>query len=110
MDHRKRIPKYYDGVRPTGKHIADLLPGILDHVGQQMQMRPEEVLAAWPAVIGGKLASMTKAVSFHNGVLTVKVNNSTLYSLLAGQEKMRLLAKLRGMFPQVPIQSIYFCI
>ena len=31
------------------------------------QIHPDLILAAWPEVIGPKLASMTQAISFENG-------------------------------------------
>lgn len=108
MGERKRVPKRFQGIEKTSKHIADLLPGFLENVSKKMQMRPDEVLAAWPQLVGEKLATMAKAVSFNEGILTVKVSNSTLYSLLSSQEKARLLSKLRGMFPSIPIHNIQF--
>jgi hypothetical protein len=62
----------------------------------------------WPDVIGPKLASMTQAHSFVDGVLLVKVKNSTLHSLLSQNDKPRILNLLRKRFPNVEIKTIYF--
>jgi hypothetical protein len=92
----------------TNKQLKDLLPKVLGSIGAVHRDRPDLILAAWPQLIGEKLAAMTKAVSFENGMLTVKVSNSTLYSLLAQHERGRLLKSLREKFPSVEIKNINF--
>lgn len=92
----------------TNKQMKDLLPKVLTKMGAIYRDRPDLILAAWPQVIGEKLASMTKAVCFEKGILVVKVSNSTLYSLLTQHERGRLLKNLREKFPSVEIKNIYF--
>jgi len=103
-----RTPRNYDGIQPTGKHIQQLLPELLKQVGEVYQDRPDLILAAWAEVIGERFAPMARAVSFHSGILTVKVKNSTLHSLLSQTEKPRLLKSLREKFPSVAIRNITF--
>lgn len=103
-----RTPKYYDGVRPTAKQIRNLLPGVLAEIGEGFADRPDLVLAAWPEIIGSKLAPMTQAVSFREGLLTVKVKNSTLLSLLSQHERPKLLKSLQQKFPSITIKGIVF--
>lgn len=105
---RRRLPKGYDGTAPTFRRVGDLLPAALKEIHERYKDRPDLLLAAWPDIVGPKLAQMTRAVSFLEGVLTVKVANSTLYSLLAQHEKSRILQRLRSRFPTVEIQNIYF--
>jgi hypothetical protein len=88
--------------------MKDLLPKVLGKIGALHRDRPDLILAAWPLIIGEKLASMTKAVSFDRGILFVKVGNSTLYSLLSQHERGRLLKNLREKFPSVEIKNIHF--
>jgi hypothetical protein len=95
-------------MKTTNKQIKDLLPGILKGITDAQRERPDLILAAWPGLIGDKLAPMTKATAFTSGILIVKVNNSTLYSLLKTQERMRLLLKLREQFPAAHIKNIDF--
>jgi len=104
----RRTPRNYDGCGTTGHQMSDLLPVVLRQIGAVYQERPDLVLAAWPEVIGSKLASMTEAVSFTEGVLVVRVTNSTLYSLLNQHEKPRLLQSLRYKFPRTCIKTIFF--
>ena len=92
----------------TNKQMKDLLPKVLQEIGSKHKDRPDLLLLAWPDIIGEKLAPMTKAVAFEKGILTVKVNNSTLYSLLSQHERGRLLKCLKQKFPAIEIKNIYF--
>lgn len=94
----------------TTKNLKQLLPSVLSQIGRSHQERPDLVLAAWPTLIGDRLAPMTKAVSFVDGVLTIKVRNSSLLSLLAQHESPKLLKELRKKFPNVNIRNIRFFI
>jgi hypothetical protein len=98
----------YNSTQNTNKHIADILPRVLDHIAKIHGVRPDLILMAWPELIGEKFAPMTKAVSFRDGILTVNVNNSTLFSILSQHEKKRLLLDLRKKFPAVPIRDLLF--
>ncbi len=103
-----RTPRDYNGVQPTGKEIAKLLPEVLTKISANFQERPDLVLLAWPELIGEKLAPMTQPLSFTEGVLTVKVKNSSLYSLLVQHERKKLLKKLQERFPSIAIRNINF--
>lgn len=105
---RKRLPRHYDGPQLTTRHISQLLPRFLEDMGRKFEERPDLVMAAWPEVIGHQLAPMTQAVAFTDGVLIVKVNNSTLFMLLAQNDKPRLIKNLRDKFPGTPIKTIFF--
>ncbi len=104
----KRTPRHYDGTEVTGKELSCLLPEWLKNVSIRFQDRPDLVLLAWSEIIGEKLAAMTTAVSFIEGVLTVKVKNSSLYSLLVQHEKTRLQDLLQKKFPSIKIRNIVF--
>lgn len=105
---RRRTPKDYDGTAVTTHHVSELLTSVLANIGETYQDRPDLLLAAWPEVIGTKLSPMTQAVSFSDGVLLVKVKNSTLHSLLSQHDKPRILSTLRQMFPKITIKNILF--
>lgn len=106
--HYSRTPKQYDGTQVTSHRMADLLPHVLAKIGEVYQQRSDLILAMWPEIIGVKLAAMTQAVSFTNGILVVKVKNSTLHSLLSQNERLRLLNLLRQKFPHAEIKNIFF--
>lgn len=103
-----RTPKNYDGTAITTHHVSELLPAVLSQIGKVYHHRPDLILATWPDIIGPKLASMTQAISFSDGVLVVKVKNSTLHSLLSQNDKPRILNILRQRFPNVQIKTIHF--
>ena len=103
-----RTPRQYDGTELTTHRMNDLLPQVLAKIGEVYQQRSDLILAMWPDMIGAKLAEMTQAVSFIDGVLFVKVKNSTLHNLLSQYEKTRLLRLLRQKFRHVEIKNICF--
>lgn len=105
---RARTPKNYDGTQPTTRNVSALLSAALSTLSDKCQERPDLLLAAWPEMIGPQHAAMTQAVSFYDGVLTVKVKNSTLYSLLSRHDRHRILAALKQRFPKANIQNIVF--
>jgi hypothetical protein len=103
-----RIPKNYQGAQPTGRLIKDLLAPILEQVENSTQDRPQELLKAWKEMVGDKISTMTQAVSYMDGTLLVKVENSTLYSLLSLHEKPRLLKQMQEAFPHLKVKKITF--
>ncbi|MCH9608811.1 MAG: hypothetical protein S4CHLAM45_07230 [Chlamydiales bacterium] len=100
--------RYTSRTGVTTKHLCQLLPSFLNRVGKLHEKRPDLVVDAWPSVIGPKLASFTRALSFTEGVLFVAVNNSTLYSLLSQNDKPRIIKNLRDKFPQTTIKTVVF--
>lgn len=108
MKRTQRTPKNYDGTQVTTRRISDLLPQVLSSIGTRYQDSPDLVLAAWPEVIGQKLAPMAEALSFNDGVLLVKVKNSTLHSLLNQHDRERILNNLRTKFPSVIFKKVVF--
>ncbi len=108
--HKKHSSRPYRGAnstQATTRHIRQLLPNLLHQIGKIFHERPDLVIAGWPDVIGPHLAPMTEALFFQEGVLTVKVKNSTLYSLL-NQDKSRIVKNLREKFPNTLIKTVYF--
>jgi len=103
-----RTPRHYDETRVVNHRLSDLLHVVLEQVSEAYKEQPDLILASWPEVIGPQLAPMTQTVSFEEGVLAVKVKNSTLYSLLSQHDKPRLVQNLRKMFPKVQIKTIHF--
>lgn len=54
------------------------------------------------------MSTMSKALSFDDGLFYVGVKNSTLLSIFQRHEKDRLLQELRLRFPNVLIKAIVF--
>ena len=98
-----------EGSATTSRQLKDLARRYLAHLEQKLQTKPKEVLELWPKVIGPAFAGMTRAEKFEEGVLYVRVRNSSLLSLLhTAPERQRLAEALRTQVPDVEIKDISF--
>lgn len=104
----QRTPRNYDGPELTTHRVSDILGAVMKGIGKVHHDRPDIILEAWPEIIGPQLAPMTEAKTFVDGILTVKVKNSTLYSLLCKHDKPKIVSKLKVKFPNVIIKNIVF--
>jgi predicted nucleic acid-binding Zn ribbon protein len=95
---KSRTPRHFDGTRSPGVKIGELLPDFLAKIRRKTEAPREAVFREWALVVGEKVAGMTEPVSFEDGVLTVALKSSMLYSLLRVHEKPRLLRKLQEKF------------
>jgi hypothetical protein len=93
-----RTPRHYSGTQSPSKKLSDLLPDFVKELHKNREAPREEIFHFWQELIGEKMAPLTEVTSFFDGVLTVKVKSTTLYSLLQGHEKARLLAQLQKKF------------
>lgn len=89
--------------------LKTLLPSLLKKMEKLQQDRPQQIIDAWPSIVGEKWALLAKAASFSEGILVVKVKNSTVLSQLVQYEKQKLLKSLREKFPSHTIHEIRFC-
>lgn len=110
MQDMPRTPKYYSGTNPTGRHIRDLIPGVLSKAAKSIDAQGELILGAWGEIVGETIGKMCSAASFVEGILSVKVKHATLHSLLKDTEKPRLLGEYKKRFPTVKIKDIVFFI
>lgn len=94
----------------TSKNLKQLLPKILHQIEKNHEQRHDLILEAWPKLIGERLAPKTKADSFVDGILTIKVKSSSLLSVLEQHEKANLLKQLRAKFRSISIRNIRFLI
>lgn len=94
----KRTPRNYDGTYVPSKQLRDLLPNFMAELPQKKGDSRQEISKEWAIILGEKMSVMTEVASFSDGVLTVKVKSSTLYSLLCQHEKPRLLGLLQKKF------------
>ncbi len=95
---KSRTPRNYSGIENPAKKVADLLPEIVQDLGKKVGDPKEEIFRFWRELMGEDRASMAEPVLFVDGVLTVKVKSSTLYSLLVSHERPHLLGKLQEKF------------
>ena len=106
----KRIPKNYSGSLSTSRSIKKLLPHVLNNFSKKYNKQNICIFKAWEKIIGKSLFKMTKVVSFKDGVLRVRVSNSTLKNLLSEYEKSSLLKSFKNNFPKLNISDILFFI
>jgi hypothetical protein len=95
---RHRTPRNYSGIQNPIVKASDLLPEMMENLSRKAQDPKEEIFRFWTLLIGEKMAPLTEPLSFSDGVLTVKVKSSTLYSLLVAHERPRLLSRLQEKF------------
>lgn len=81
---------------------------VLKGIAKRVEQEPSALLEAWPHIVGPTLAPLTQAVAFVDGLLTVKVSDSTLFALLSRHERPLLLRNLRERFPKTSIKNIVF--
>jgi hypothetical protein len=103
-----RLPKSYDGAQTTNRSLSSILDRQLTSLDQRRLSQPDEVLALWPSLIGAEMSAFAKANRFQDGLLYVTVANSTVYSMLAGNEKQKLVSEIRVKLPSSKIRNIIF--
>lgn len=99
----------YNGTKLTSQKLADLLPNVIAKVEAKYNGKPQVILEEWPKIVGPEIAPMTRAERFDDGVLYVKVKNSTLLSLLnSPHDKKRLIEALKNKLSGISIRNIVF--
>ena len=101
----RRTPRHFDGTKKTGKLLSEILPETVKEIRKKAGQGGEEIFRFWQELIGDKMGPLTEAVSFVDGVLTVKVKSTALYSLLCQHERPRLL---RGLQEKFPVRGLVF--
>ncbi len=104
----KRTPKNYDGVESPAKTIGELLPALIGGLRRKEEDPTAEILQSWARIVGPSAAKFAEAVGFSDGVLSVVVRSSALYSLLCQHEKPKLLRRLQEEFPKTQVRNIVF--
>lgn len=88
--------------------IGDLLPGIWSKIQASCHNQGTLIGECWAQIVGSQFAKDSRVVGFDRGIITIKVANSSLYSLLAYYEKKRLLHKIKAQFPKVEVKDLVF--
>ena len=105
----KRTPYGYDGASLTTRKLQELLSGVMQRLGPLYKFQPAVVLEVWPQIVGEKLAQFTKAFRYEDGILYVKVKNSTLLSLLSNPvDKQRIHEAVKAAVPGIVLKNIVF--
>lgn len=108
VDKLQRTKRSYDGTESTLKPLGSVLPHALRKMEGLALSRNDQVLSDWPLVVGPQIAKMTSPVACKEGILRVKVANSSLYALLVTREEKRLLDILNQRHPYAKLNKIQF--
>ncbi len=93
----------------TARMLQELLPKMLAGVEAKFNGKPQVLLDEWPNIVGKELAPMARAERFDDGILYVKVKNSTLLSLLSNpHDKKKLIENIRKKLSGISIRNIVF--
>ena len=88
--------------------LKKVLQKTLKKTGVKEKLKENSTHLIWREVVGEKIARLTQVIELNEGVLKVKVDNSTLYSLLVEHEKQRLLKILQTRLPKLKIKNLLF--
>ncbi|MEX1013203.1 MAG: DUF721 domain-containing protein [Waddliaceae bacterium] len=108
MFEKRLMRKTRDGTKVTTKKLKDLLPKTLAEIRKQSQVPTEQIQAYWPEIVGDKISQMSSVEKYSEGVLSIKVQNATLLSLLSQYEKHKILKQYRKYFPNVSFADARF--
>lgn len=96
---KPKNPRGYRGKKSTNHSAKGLVGKWLSTISGTNAS--DEIIAAWPEIVGPKFATMSEAVGLYEGVLRIRVKNSTLYTLFVQYEKERLRSELQARFTLV---------
>jgi predicted nucleic acid-binding Zn ribbon protein len=98
-----------NSTKVTSRKLPELLQSLLAKVEAKFNAKPQILLDEWPKIVGPEIASMARAERFDDGVLYVKVKNSTLLSLLSNpHDKKRLIENIKQKLSGISIRNIVF--
>lgn len=94
--------------RTAEKPVGDVLKKILPKLGLDQQVRQNELVTAWPEIVGKVVAKHARPVSLRDGILTVGVDNSMWLSELSRYQKPLLLRKVRDHLGKTAVKDVLF--
>ena len=108
MAGKRQNPKNYDGLEWTGRLAKNIVSNVFADIQKSFDANPQNVFAVFLGLLNEKIRPLVEPVFFSKGVLTVKVKNATLLSILSSQEKGHLVQNLGKLLPSAEIQNIVF--
>lgn len=106
MKEKKKT--YRSPTQLTTKNLTDVLRSVLKDISCSYNNYLETFIKEWPKIIGEDYAFMTQVVGYKQGVLTIKVKNSSLYSLLYHHKKQDILKQIQKNYPKWCVKNIIF--
>jgi len=109
IDFKGKNRAFEVGTHLTSKKLSDVVPSVMQTISTHFAEKPQMVLDMWPQIIGGEFARLSRAVRFREGILEVRVKNSSLMSLLcSGADKKRIIDAFRARIPGIILKNIIF--
>ena len=99
--------KFFDQF-PTGRTIGSLLPQVLKKIEHSQKRGLNRFFGIWNEIVGEAYACRTKVLKIDGNRLYIKVFSTSLYSLLAVQEKDRLIKEIKKKAPFLKVETIVF--
>ena len=94
-------------IQPTAKSAEVVMDRVWKKIQSKYHDRPDLILVGWKEIVGERIAPMTEAKEFVDGILYVKVHNSSTLQNFH-MTKQHLLQKIRQRFKSVKIDDIKF--
>jgi predicted nucleic acid-binding Zn ribbon protein len=88
--------------------VADTLAGVMRKLGLEERLTESQILAAWKEIVGDWFALHTCPDRIRDGVLFVRVVQSSVHYELDRNCKVRILQKLKARFGPKRIRDIRF--
>jgi hypothetical protein len=109
VDFNRKNRAFEMGSQLTSKKLSDVAPCVMQSISIHYAEKPQLVLDTWPQIVGREFAPLTKATQFKEGILEVRVKNSSLMSLLQNPaDKKRIIEAFRARIPGIVLKNIIF--
>lgn len=86
--------------------VTEVLPDVVKDLGIEEEVWQNELLAAWPDLVGKALAARTRPGRADHGTLVVFVSHSVWLNELSRYGKQQMLKKLQDRFGRQRVRSL----
>jgi predicted nucleic acid-binding Zn ribbon protein len=111
---RERVIEEWRGYAETpltpklGAHVGDAVRKFLAKVGMVSQLDEQVISAAWREVVGDFIANHSAPDRIQNGVLHIRVTQTTVLFELERNCKARILTNLQERFGKTVVRDLKF--
>lgn len=86
--------------------VEETISGFMKELGLQQSLRAQELIEAWPSLVGRQIAARARPGPVERGVLIVYVNSSPWLQELSRFAQRQILEKVHARFGNREIRSI----
>lgn len=95
-------------VKDTYKPVSETLAKVMAGLGLKDRLREEEVLQAWGEIVGEFIAANSSPQSLKDGILYIRVLQSTVHFELDRIWKPQIIKKFKDRFGTRAVRDIKF--